>query len=87
LSFQVKAIAMSHPIENPDLPLDELMTRWPETIRVFLDYRLLCVGCLIAPFHTVIDACREHGVDEQSFRADLHRAIGAQLRPSLNRTS
>ncbi|MEQ9155656.1 DUF1858 domain-containing protein [Roseitalea porphyridii] len=87
LSFQVKANAMSHPIENPDLPLDELMTRWPETIEVFLDHRLLCVGCLIAPFHTVIDACREHDVDEQSFRADLLRAIDGQFRPSLNKTS
>ncbi|WP_349362896.1 MAG: DUF1858 domain-containing protein [Roseitalea porphyridii] len=78
---------MSHPIDNPDLPLDKLMARWPETIGVFIDHRLLCIGCLIAPFHTVVDACREHGVDEDTLRADLHRAIEAQLRPSLNRTS
>ncbi|MEQ8399562.1 MAG: DUF1858 domain-containing protein [Roseitalea porphyridii] len=78
---------MSHPIDNHDLPLDELMARWPETIGVFIDHRLLCIGCLIAPFHTVVDACREHGVDEDTLRADLHRAIEAQLRPSLNRTS
>lgn len=70
---------MAHPIENPDLPLDELMARWPETIRVFLDYRLLCVGCLVAPFHTVIDACREHDVDEPSLRCDLLRAIEDQV--------
>lgn len=78
---------MSHPIENPDLPLDELMTRWPETISVFLHYRLLCVGCPVAPFHTVIDACREHRIEEEPFRLDLRRAIEGQFRPSLNTTS
>lgn len=78
---------MSHPIENPDLPLDELMTRWPQTVRVFLRYRLLCVGCLVSPFHTVVDACREHDIDERSFRADLRRAVDNQVRPSLSKTS
>jgi len=62
-------------IDDPDLPLHELMSRWPETIRVFLKYQLLCVGCLVAPFHTISDACMEHGVDETSLRADLRQAV------------
>jgi len=62
-------------MDDPDLPLDELMSRWPETIKVFLRYHLLCVGCLVAPFHTISDACMEHGVDEASFRADLRQAV------------
>jgi hybrid cluster-associated redox disulfide protein len=66
---------VSNQIDDPDLPLDEVITRWPETVKVFLDYQVLCVGCLVAPFHTVSDACMEHGLDEASFRADLRQAV------------
>jgi hybrid cluster-associated redox disulfide protein len=58
------------------LLVGDVMTRWPVTIRVFLDFRLGCVGCPIASFHSVDDACREHGVDQASFVAALNGAVG-----------
>jgi hybrid cluster-associated redox disulfide protein len=59
-------------------PVDDVMRCCPATIRVFLDYRMRCVGCPIACFHTVADACREHGVDHAGFLSDLRRvATGA----------
>jgi hybrid cluster-associated redox disulfide protein len=58
--------------------VDDVMRRYPATIRVFLDFRMGCVGCPIACFHTVDDACREHNVDRASFLAALRRvAAGA----------
>lgn len=62
-------------LDDPDLTLDALMTLWPETIPVFLRHKMLCVGCLITPFHTVIDACLEYHLDERVFRAELHDAV------------
>ena len=53
------------------LLVDEVMTRWPASIRIFLDFRLGCVGCPIASFHSVEDACREHKIDQGSFVAAL----------------
>jgi len=47
------------------------MSRSPQTIRVFLRFKMRCVGCPIACFHTVDDACREHGVDRDAFLAAL----------------
>jgi hybrid cluster-associated redox disulfide protein len=47
------------------------MRRWPASIRVFLDFRMGCVGCPIACFHSVDDACREHGIDREGFLAAL----------------
>lgn len=61
------------PIDSDRL-VDDVMRRWPATIRVFLDYRMKCVGCPIACFHTVEDACREHQVDLRAFLADLRTA-------------
>ena len=52
------------PIDPYDL-VEEVMTRHPTVIRVFLDFRMNCVGCPIGTFHTVIDACAEHGVHLQ----------------------
>lgn len=60
---------------DPDLPIDSLMRRWPATIPVVLRNRMLCVGCPIGMFHTVPEACREHGLDEDAFVAELERAI------------
>ena len=62
------------PVEPTQL-VDDVMRRWPKTIRVFLNHRMHCVGCPIACFHTVADACREHGVDQAQFVADLNAMI------------
>lgn len=63
---------MSGPrIDDPDLPLGALFSRWPATVAVFLTQRMACFGCPIAPFHTVVDACAEYRLDEAGFRARL----------------
>lgn len=63
-------------LDDPDLPLSEMMSRWPQTIAVFNRHRMLCVGCLISPFHTIVDACAEYGLDEEVFVAELMEAAG-----------
>ena len=60
-----------------DMTVDQVMTRWPASIRVFMDFRLGCVGCPIATFHTVEDACREHGIDRDKFLAALCECVPA----------
>ncbi|MBB3705692.1 MULTISPECIES: DUF1858 domain-containing protein [Aminobacter] len=63
---------------DPDLAVDDVMKLWPNTIRVFLANRMLCVGCPIGSFHTVSDACREYELDETSFLNQLAAAIDRQ---------
>ena len=55
----------------------EVMTNWPATVRVFLDFRMGCIGCPIAEFHRVDDACREHGIDRDQFLAALQLAAAS----------
>lgn len=62
-------------LDDPDMTLRMLFDHWPDTARVFLAHRMLCFGCPIAPFHTVIDACAEYGLDEAAFRAELRAAV------------
>ncbi len=60
---------------DPDMPVDEIMRRWPSTIAVMIRHGMLCIGCPIGGFHIVADACREHGVAEAVFMAELEAAI------------
>jgi len=59
-----------------DTLVDDVMQNCPATIRIFLDYRMKCVGCPIACFHTVEDACREHGAESAGFLAALRACAG-----------
>ena len=62
-----------------EMTVDEVMRRWPATIRVFLDFRMNCVGCPIAQFHTVEDACREHGAVPGDFLSALRAYVATGL--------
>jgi hybrid cluster-associated redox disulfide protein len=64
------------PIGFDDI-VGEVMDARPATIRVFLDFRIGCVGCPIATFHSVDDACKEHGVDRDEFLAALRASADA----------
>lgn len=59
---------------TPDLLVDEAMRRWPNTIRVFLDFGFHCVGCPIGCFHSVADACQEHDAELEPFLQALRLA-------------
>lgn len=66
---------------DENMPLEEVMRRWPATIRVFLNYRMHCIGCPISCLHTARDAAREHGVELDRFLADLRNAAGTDPTP------
>lgn len=63
----------------PDTLVDDVMRQWPATIRTFLDFQMHCVGCPIACFHTVDDACREHHVDMERFLQALEERAPSAL--------
>ena len=54
-----------------ELSVDAVMRLWPGTIRIFLAYRMKCIGCPVGRLHTIEEACREHEVDLEAFLADL----------------
>ncbi|WP_082525294.1 MULTISPECIES: DUF1858 domain-containing protein [unclassified Mesorhizobium] len=62
---------------DDDMTMDQIMRRWPLTIRVVIRSGMLCVGCPIASFHGVADAAREHGLDEDLLRSDLETAASS----------
>ena len=65
------------PVEK-DQSVDSVMRRGPATIRVFIEHRMLCVGCPIGTLHTVEEACAAHRLDLtpllQALRQAAHRS-------------
>lgn len=61
--------------ELHDLSLMAIMDRWPQTLSVFIKHQMLCIGCTIAPYHIIKDACREHDLDEDKVVVELIAAI------------
>jgi hybrid cluster-associated redox disulfide protein len=57
------------------MTLESIMTRWPGTVRVFVDWRLHCVGCPIADFHRLADSAQEHGYELDALKQAIELAI------------
>ncbi|MGA9531648.1 MAG: hypothetical protein WBR18_02930 [Anaerolineales bacterium] len=55
------------PQELLDLKLVDLLAQWPSSAQSLITYRMACVGCDFAGFHTARQAIRVYQLDENSF--------------------
>ena len=53
----------------------EVMTRWPQTVSIFLNYRMACVGCTMSPFDNLADVSEIYGLDLDRLLDELQHAI------------
>jgi hybrid cluster-associated redox disulfide protein len=61
---------------NPDFIIADVLSRWPQTISIFIQYHMSCVGCAMAPFETLADAASIYGLPLDGLLAQLnHRAL------------
>ena len=60
---------------TPNLMVADVLARWPAVIPVFIQHRLACVGCSMAPFETLDDAVRNYGLEAENFLGQLEQAI------------
>ncbi len=65
-------------IETSDLSLQARFDRSPDTASVVLSRRMMCFGCPIAPFHTVVDACLASHLNAACFRRALRATLAAR---------
>jgi hybrid cluster-associated redox disulfide protein len=64
-----------NPALSPTLTVSEVLTLWPETVKVFFQYRLGCVGCIIDSFDTLADVADTRGMSLEHFLSELARVI------------
>lgn len=57
------------------MTISEILEQWPETIPVFLDHKMACVGCAMADFMTLEDALDIYKLSEELFIDQLSERI------------
>lgn len=58
-----------------DLTVDQVLTRWEQTISVFVNLRMACVGCPMAPFETLETVAGVYDMPVDTLINELESAI------------
>lgn len=62
-----------------DMKIGEVVSRHPETIPVFLEHGLHCIGCRVAITESIAEGARAHGMDGPAL-AEFMRALNAAVK-------
>ena len=57
------------------MPIGDCVSKYPQTIKVFLKHGLHCVGCAVANFESIEQGAKAHGIDAKKLIADLNKAV------------
>lgn len=55
--------------------VSDVLNRHPSTMRVFIDHGMACIGCVIAPYHTIDEACAEYNLAVEGVMREMAKAI------------
>jgi len=61
---------------TPTMTMIEILARYPETIPVFLAYRMGCIGCSLASFDSLEEALDIYGLPVEDVITALTHQIG-----------
>ncbi len=70
----MNATRVAAPIAADSL-VQDVVECHPQSITVFNQHGMNCVGCYISPFHTIADTAREYEMALDLLLADLNRII------------
>ncbi len=62
---------------SKDMALGEVVSKFPETVEIMLNYGLHCVGCHVAAFETIEQGAKTHGMKEEELEkmlAEMNKA-------------
>jgi hybrid cluster-associated redox disulfide protein len=61
---------------NKDTNLRDLLTKYPDSAKVFAAYGIGCIGCALASYETIGEGITAHGIDVDEFLKDLNSYVG-----------
>ncbi len=59
-----------------DMTFNEVLMKFPETVKVFRKHGMQCAGCLGAEAETIEAGAVAHGLDPETLLAELNQAAG-----------
>lgn len=66
---------MATPMLNSDMTVAEVLEAWPDTVSVFQEFKTACVGCVMAPFDTMVDVARIYELELSDLMAALNQVV------------
>jgi hybrid cluster-associated redox disulfide protein len=60
---------------SKDMPIGEVVEKYPQTVEVFLRHGLMCFGCAVARFENLEQGAMAHGINVELLLKDLNAAV------------
>jgi hybrid cluster-associated redox disulfide protein len=60
---------------NEKMSILEVVQTYPQTVDVFRNYGMGCLGCSAARFENIEQGAAAHGIDIKTLISDLNKAI------------
>lgn len=61
-----------------DMTIQEVVNNYPQTLAVFAQYGLGCIGCHVAAFENIEQGAMAHGINVDDLVRDLNVAVDGQ---------
>lgn len=61
-----------------DITIEEVVTKHPETMMVFMKHGLHCVGCHVSAFESIEQGAMAHGIDVNALVTDLNKVVSSK---------
>ena len=58
-----------------EMNIEEVVTEYPQSIKVFFRHGIQCTGCYICGFHNIAEGAKQWGVELELLLNDLNEAI------------
>ena len=58
-----------------EMPIGEIVQKYPETMETFMEYGMHCIGCAAAHFENLAQGCEAHGIETDKLVEALNKAI------------
>ena len=58
-----------------DMSIEEVITKYPKTIKVFFRHGMQCTGCYICGFHNIAEGAERYDVELGPLLHDLNDAV------------
>lgn len=63
---------------SKDMTIGEAVDKYPESVEVFMQYGMGCLGCPATRFETIEQGANAHGVVVEDLVNDLNKAIAGK---------
>ncbi len=58
-----------------DMSIMEVVTKYPDTVPVFMEYGMGCIGCAAAHYENIEQGASAHGIDVDALIEGLNKVI------------